>query len=87
MLEKMPPGSSFVSETSPAHLRQSLPPDWSSAYVCRCGRKYKLLPSLKLHLRFECGKEPSFSCQFCERRFHHKGSLKRHLYTIHGNTA
>lgn len=35
-------------------------------YSCpECGRFYKLKSSLRNHQKWECGKEPQFSCPFC----------------------
>ncbi|CAH1367283.1 unnamed protein product [Tenebrio molitor] len=31
------------------------------------------------HLRYECGKAPSFVCQYCYKSFHQKSNLKAHL--------
>ncbi|XP_046659241.1 zinc finger X-chromosomal protein-like [Homalodisca vitripennis] len=36
------------------------------------------------HQRLECGKEPQFSCRFCEYRAKQKSKLKYHLYCKHG---
>lgn len=35
-------------------------------YSCpECGRFYKLKSSLRNHQKWECGKEPQFSCKYC----------------------
>ncbi|KAL1129457.1 hypothetical protein AAG570_013983, partial [Ranatra chinensis] len=48
-----------------------------------CGRLYKWKHSLKMHIKFECGKEPQFKCSFCNYRSKIKSNLKRHLYIRH----
>uniref|UniRef100_A0A1B6CB78 C2H2-type domain-containing protein n=1 Tax=Clastoptera arizonana TaxID=38151 RepID=A0A1B6CB78_9HEMI len=80
---KLPPGCYEINEESSEKLRSTLPLGWISAFVCACGRNYKLLSSLRLHHRYECGKEPSLSCQYCDKKFYHKGNMKRHLITVH----
>lgn len=75
----LPPNTCFVGRDSSIELRNKLPANWKSAYVCNCGRPYKLLSSLRLHWRYECGRQPMFNCEICNKKFHHKGSLKRHL--------
>lgn len=79
----LPPNACFIGPDSSDELRSKLPPNWESAFFCNCGRSYKLLSSLRLHWRYECGREPTFSCKVCHKKFHHKGSLKRHLLFIH----
>lgn len=52
-----------------------------------CGRYYKGINgkhNLKRHLLYECGVEPQFRCQFCQKRFTQKSSLKAHLSMKHG---
>ncbi|VEN64375.1 unnamed protein product [Callosobruchus maculatus] len=35
-------------------------------YKCRtCGKIYKHRQTLYNHARYECGKEPSFQCEYC----------------------
>lgn len=79
----MPPGSYHINSESSYQQRNTLPPGWTSAFVCACGRYYQRVSSLRLHYRLECGKEPSVSCNFCDKKFHHKGSMKRHVFSIH----
>ena len=56
-----------------------------SEFECpnNCGRKYKYRQSMMLHFKFECGKEPQFECEFCQKRFAHKGSLRNHVGLVH----
>jgi len=54
-------------------------------YECpnNCGRKYKYRQSMMLHYKRECGKEPQFECEYCPKRFAHKGSLRNHVGLVH----
>ena len=48
-----------------------------------CGRKYKYKGNLSQHLKNECGKEKQFECEFCNKRFTHKSTVKKHAYLLH----
>lgn len=48
-----------------------------------CYRSYKYKSSLKLHLKYECGKDKQFRCSYCQRLFGYKHSLRRHVFTVH----
>jgi len=39
--------------------------------------------SLKKHLRIECGKDPTFECPICGRKFKHKHRWQSHARLIH----
>lgn len=55
-----------------------------TGFLCTlCGRQYKVISSLRVHQKWECGKEPQFDCPFCEYRARHKCHLKLHLKRIH----
>lgn len=49
-------------------------------YSCpnQCGRIYKNYHSVSKHLKYRCGVEPQFPCQFCDKAFHHRHHLKYH---------
>lgn len=49
----------------------------------RCGRIYKLLSSLKKHLRYVCHKEPSFTCSFCDYKSCRRYTMANHLLRKH----
>lgn len=55
-------------------------------YNCQCGKQYFRKSLLYRHQTYECGVEPSFSCQYCSRKFSQKCNLQRHIDTIHLNT-
>lgn len=58
--------------------------DSNGMFVCEdCGRSYKHRCNLTTHRRVECGKEPQFKCPFCNKRTHHKCSMKLHVVNIH----
>lgn len=49
-------------------------------HVCQqCGRNYKRRCHLYSHLRYECGKEALFRCDFCGKPFHQKSNWKAHV--------
>ncbi|CAG0882466.1 unnamed protein product [Cyprideis torosa] len=49
----------------------------------RCPRTYRNKRTITTHLSYECGKEPSFCCHMCEKRFYHKSKLKQHILFQH----
>ncbi|KAG8259280.1 hypothetical protein J6590_014749 [Homalodisca vitripennis] len=54
------------------------------SFACeRCNRVYKHRKTLTHHQRYECNKEPSFSCPFCAYRAKQKSNLRTHVYTRH----
>ncbi|KAK6617130.1 hypothetical protein RUM43_014732 [Polyplax serrata] len=48
-----------------------------------CERVYKNKDSLGRHLKWECGKEPSFPCSRCPYKARYKADLLRHEKTRH----
>jgi transposase-like protein len=55
-------------------------------YICpQCGKMYKYLSSLNLHLKFRCGVEPKFKCESCKKRFALKHHWRRHMISVHNN--
>lgn len=48
-----------------------------------CTRSYMHLGSLKIHLKWECGKEPAFQCHLCDYRCKVRGNLKSHMTHMH----
>ncbi|KAK3915518.1 Longitudinals lacking protein, isoforms A/B/D/L [Frankliniella fusca] len=58
--------------------------DRTCPYICAdCGKGYLHDSSLWNHRRYECGKDPQFHCPHCAYQTNRKGSLKRHLVTVH----
>ncbi|VEN38441.1 unnamed protein product, partial [Callosobruchus maculatus] len=49
----------------------------------RCGKFYKQKSNLNRHVRYECGKPPSFQCNHCGRQFHQHSNYKTHMRTYH----
>ncbi|XP_066584848.1 gastrula zinc finger protein XlCGF57.1-like [Prorops nasuta] len=48
-------------------------------WMClQCGKRYLWRGSLKNHIRVECGKEPTFKCPVCGRKFKHKHRWQSH---------
>ncbi|KAK9893011.1 hypothetical protein WA026_023224 [Henosepilachna vigintioctopunctata] len=57
---------------------------WSKMYVCQvCKKVYKHKGNLKRHLDYECGKEASFLCEFCEFKCKRLDYLRVHVKTKH----
>lgn len=55
-----------------------------SGYSCKnCGRFYKLKSSLRNHQKWECGKDPQFSCPYCVYKAKQKMHINRHLERMH----
>ncbi|KAF7272308.1 hypothetical protein GWI33_014857 [Rhynchophorus ferrugineus] len=53
-------------------------------HVCKtCGKKYYHQPNLSRHRKFECQKEKSFLCPFCNYASYHKYQLKSHVICQH----
>lgn len=49
------------------------------------GRNFNTKVALSDHERSDCGKNPIYQCNYCEKNYHSAGSLKCHL-TIHTKT-
>ncbi|KAJ8982401.1 hypothetical protein NQ317_012439 [Molorchus minor] len=51
----------------------------------RCGRVYSHYPSRQRHLKYECGKQPTFACAFenCAYKAKRKQTLKIHIINQH----
>lgn len=45
-----------------------------------CGRVYKYKSGMLSHLKLQCGQEPKFSCQFCDKKFYYRSNLKKHVF-------
>jgi hypothetical protein len=54
-----------------------------SFFCPKCNRKYRYRMSLKRHLNFECGKEPSWACLYCKYAALYKTSLQAHIRRCH----
>lgn len=55
----------------------------ASRYYCSCGASYSLYRNLQQHIKYDCGKEPRFSCPYCEMLFRKKYNLHKHIRNIH----
>ena len=54
----------------------------ASPFQCAvCSRCYRQKINLARHIKFECGKEPSFKCTYngCDYKSKWKGNLKDHM--------
>ncbi|XP_070491850.1 zinc finger protein 420-like [Chironomus tepperi] len=53
------------------------------SFVCSvCGRNFNTKVALSDHERSDCGANPIYKCEHCERFYHSAGSLKVHM-TVH----
>ncbi|KAH1002488.1 hypothetical protein HUJ04_008571 [Dendroctonus ponderosae] len=53
-------------------------------YSCsNCGKNYKLKKSLQRHFKFECGKNATFPCHYCDHISKRRDNLKKHILAIH----
>ncbi|XP_071634014.1 uncharacterized protein [Temnothorax longispinosus] len=81
--------SDVISEcrTRPTQVTEYSTSSWKSnrkSWPCyRCGKRYMWRDSLKKHQRVECGKDPTFECPICGRKFKHKHRWQSHARLIH----
>lgn len=56
-----------------------------TSFLCpnRCGRKYKYYRGMRTHFRYECSDTKQFHCQYCNKSFSRKSTLKSHLIIVH----
>ncbi|XP_030765779.1 zinc finger protein 39-like [Sitophilus oryzae] len=48
-----------------------------------CGKRYKHKSHLRRHVKYECGKNPSFFCPYCQFRARRKDYFREHLIRAH----
>lgn len=60
--------------------------DGQDVFFCtnKCGRKYKSKTALYTHLKYECGVDPKFRCEVCQKSYKHKCTFKVHMLREHG---
>lgn len=90
----IPPKLTKIKQDTKSRQRKSNPSNNSpinrvlivqqEKFCCQnCERVYKNKDSLGRHLKWECGKEPSFACSRCPYKARYKADLVRHEKTRH----
>ena len=55
-----------------------------SVYACmNCGRSYNRKDNLDRHWKYECGKNPRFSCPYCVYRAKQRSNMYLHIKNVH----
>jgi len=52
-------------------------------FKCVCGKSYGHKGNLSKHLKYECGKEPQFTCPHCPYAAKHKSHMTNHVFSKH----
>lgn len=83
------PDFSFSSSSSfwnlPLSWDSQLKSPMKSKLSCHmCTRSYSSKFTLWRHLKYECGKEPKFSCMFCPKKAYYRTEISRHMKKKHG---
>ncbi|XP_029162022.1 zinc finger protein 728-like [Nylanderia fulva] len=65
------------------HLKEHLCLGRKTWNCVQCGKRYLWHGSLRNHIRLECGKEPTFKCPVCGRKFKHKHRWQSHAKCMH----
>lgn len=52
-------------------------------FQCKCSRTYLSRGSMVDHQKWECGKQPTFQCPYCDYCAKRKKHLTRHITVIH----
>lgn len=55
-----------------------------SSLTCNCGKSYRTEASFRFH-KYECGKLPSFACNFCNYVGKRNTTLRKHIKARHDN--
>lgn len=75
-----------IEEIDPpkTRFRKAVSKKSSKTYMCRaCGHRYGRQDTLVNHMRFECGKVPRFTCNWCSYRTKWSGNLTKHRRNRH----
>lgn len=75
----------LVNHVKYAHDKTKTPKHRTHFECPLCGRNFNTRVALSDHERSNCGKDPIYKCNFCDRNYHSSGSLKCHI-TVHSNS-
>lgn len=76
-------GEKFHNDTS---LGESSSTKKGRTFSCdKCGKCYRIAQSMYAHRKYECGKQPEYECQYCQKKFHRPGNMKSHIINVHNS--
>lgn len=58
-------------------------------YECpnKCGHSYKYKSNVYRHIKYECGKEPQFACEYCGKKYTQRSTVTFHIINTHKQLA
>lgn len=53
----------------------------------KCGHTYKYKSNVYRHIKYECGKEPQFACEYCGKKYTQRSTVTFHIINTHKQVA